>query len=112
MSDGNCSGRRYNAGKLRWCLLPWDGLRLIVEVLMMGAAKYGDRNWEGGLSWTETSESLLRHLTAWLQGEDLDQESGLNHVAHIGCNALFLCAHVVRGIGQDDRPAQGEPPHD
>jgi hypothetical protein len=98
------TGLRHNEGKPRWALLPWDGLLSCVRVLEMGARKYSDRNWEGGLSWQETSECLLRHLTAWLQGEDLDGESGLDHTAHVLCNALFLATMVVRGSGRDDRP--------
>ncbi len=111
MTDGNtaatrgaANGARHNEGKPRWGLLPWDGLLTCVQVLEAGARKYADRNWERGLQWVETSECLIRHLTAWLQGEDRDDESGLDHTAHVLCNALFLATMVVRGHGEDNRP--------
>lgn len=97
-------GSRSNAGKPRWTLLPLDALAAVVEVLEMGARKYAPRNWEKGLSWSETADSLLRHLVTWHRGERFDPESRQPHLAHVACNALFLLAHELRGIGTDDRP--------
>jgi hypothetical protein len=34
--------------------------------------------------------ALMRHLTAWWDGERADPESGLHHLAHAGCCLLFL----------------------
>ena len=33
-------GRKNDQGKLRWSLVPWDGLEGVVKVLDYGAAKY------------------------------------------------------------------------
>lgn len=87
---------RANQGKRRLSLLPMDVLEPIVEVLEFGAQKYAAWNFaEGdGLSWTEVSESLQRHLNAWNQGEDLDPESGKPHLGHIGCNLFFLLYYM------------------
>jgi hypothetical protein len=95
---------RFNAGKSLWRLIPWDGLELGLKVLEFGAQKYAAFNWEKGLSWSETAESLLRHTQKWIRREELDPESKISHVGHILCNALFLAAFVVRGTGTDDRP--------
>lgn len=83
---------RGNSGKARWSLLPIEVLEPVVQVLMFGAKKYAAWNFTNkeGLSWTETGESMQRHLNAWLRGEDNDPESGLSHLGHIGCNLLFL----------------------
>jgi hypothetical protein len=94
-------GTRDNAGKVRFGLIPWDALALAARILERVGK---ERDWEGGFSWVETSESLLRHLFAWLSGEDTDRDSGFDHTGHVLCNALFLAAHTVRGIGTDDRP--------
>lgn len=32
----------------------------------------------------------MRHLFAYLKGEDCDKESGLRHIDHIMCNSMFL----------------------
>lgn len=50
----------------------------------------GEHNWKKGLPVVEICESLKRHLDAFMEGEDLDPESGISHVGHIQCNAMFL----------------------
>jgi hypothetical protein len=34
--------------------------------------------------------ALGRHFNAWRSGEEIDPESGLPHLAHVLCNAVFL----------------------
>lgn len=63
----------------------------------------GDWNWTKGLSWTECTESLLRHTHAFLGGEDHDKESKLHHIGHMMCNVLFLSYMILTGKGTDDR---------
>lgn len=111
--------RRYNTGKLRWSLVDWKAISSMVRVLMYGAHKYsvfrnqagdiitgaeispeaaaklevestGAQNWRKGLKVTETCDSLQRHLLSYLEGEDIDPESGESHMGHIMCNAMFL----------------------
>lgn len=111
--------RRYNTGKLKWSLIDYKSIIPMVKVLMYGAHKYsvfedekgniitgaeispeaagklkvsssGQQNWRKGLSVTECSESLMRHLLAFMAGEDNDPESGESHLGHIQCNAMFL----------------------
>lgn len=96
-------GRKFDGGKPRLELLPGDALLEVSKVLAFGARKYGDRNWEQGMSWGRVVGALLRHLFAWFGGEDKDPETGLNHTAHVACNALFLLAYVLRNTGTDDR---------
>lgn len=98
-------GSRYNDGKIRWSLMSVHALRELIKVLEFGAKKYASWNWSNGLSWTDTYDSLQRHATAWLGGEDKDPETGLSHMAHVLCNAMFLVHFVVTGTGRDDRPA-------
>lgn len=102
-------GRKDDAGKAPWHLLPFDALSAIVAVLAFGALKYAPRNWEKGMDWDRPFSALLRHLTAWWEGEDRDPETGLSHLAHAGCCLLFLLAFEIRGIGRDTRPGK-EPP--
>lgn len=97
------SGTKHDAGKVRLDLLPFDAVTEIAHVLTFGARKYGDRNWEGGFKWGRLLGACLRHLFAWAGGEDVDQETGRSHLAHAGCCILFLLAHELRGIGEDDR---------
>lgn len=65
--------------------------------------KSGSWNWTKGLKYTEICESLQRHLNAFIQGEDDDQESKLSHVGHILCNAMFLSYMYLFKKDFDDR---------
>ena len=66
---------RYNMGKLEWSLVDFDSLEGLVKVLEYGAQKYARNNWKKGMPVTKVSESLMRHLFAFLRGEDVDPES-------------------------------------
>lgn len=88
---------RYNQDKIRWSLVDYEALKPMVEVLAFGAKKYSDDNWKKGLKTKEVCESLMRHLTAYLSGQDNDSESDLPEVGHILCNAMFLShMHLFR----------------
>ena len=96
-------GDRYNNGKPKWSLVPQSSLIPMVQVLEFGAKKYGAYNWAKGLSIRETCESLKRHLDAFMEGEDIDSDSGLSHIGHIQCNALFLSWMMENRKDLDDR---------
>lgn len=81
---------RFNNGKLKWSYIHWPSMEEMVKVLMYGANKYAPHNWMKGLPMTEISESLLRHLFAFMQGEDIDPESGESHIGHMMCNLMFM----------------------
>lgn len=102
--DPKPEGRKDDAAKDRFELLPGDALRAIAVILTFGAAKYGDRNWEKGMKWSRVYGALQRHLNDWWQGEALDAETGKSHLAHAGCCLLFLIAYEIRTVGEDDRP--------
>lgn len=54
----------------------------------------GENNWRGVESSRYVS-ALHRHLYAWMDGETHDSESGLHHLAHAGCNILFLLTFAL-----------------
>lgn len=94
---------RYDHGKLRYDLLPFDGLEELTKVYTKGAEKYADRNWEKGMSWSRCVGSLLRHTFRFCLGERNDPETGLHHMAHAAWNAIALCVYDLRQVGTDDR---------
>lgn len=95
-------GERFNEGKLEWSLVDYKALEPMVQVLMFGKEKYAAWNWAKGLPITQICESMLRHTYAYLSCEDKDPESGLPHVGHILCNAMFL-SHMSNRKDMDDR---------
>jgi hypothetical protein len=80
---------RYNKGKRKWSLVDYKSIEPMVEVLEFGAAKYAPDNWKKGLDKKEILESMMRHLAALMDGEAKDAESGISHMGHIMCNAMF-----------------------
>jgi len=50
----------------------------------------GAHNWRKGIEITRLIGAALRHLFAFLRGEDNDPESGLSHIAHCSCCLMFI----------------------
>lgn len=106
MPKETTKGLRFNNNKPKWGLVSWPALIPMVEVLEFGAKKYDSWNWSKGLSWVEITESMQRHIYAFLHGEDNDPESKLSHVGHILCNAMFLSYMFLFRKDLDDRESQ------
>jgi len=83
-------GVKHDSEKLQWDLVPWEELEEIVRVLTYGAEKYAPDNWKMVEPKERYFSALLRHVVAWRKGEKLDPETGISHLAHAGCNLLFL----------------------
>lgn len=100
---------KFDDGKLDWSLMPFDSVEEILKVLEFGKKKYAAHNWSQGegFKYTRVFNSLMRHLFAWFRGQDNDPETGLSHIAHAGCNILFLL-HFIKNKDKyknnDDRP--------
>lgn len=85
--------------------MPAFAVEQVARVLTKGSEKYADRNWEKGMDWTsKVLASLKRHLIAFERGEDFDPETGLLHMAHVACNAMFLTEYYKIYPQGDDRP--------
>lgn len=97
-------GLRYNQGKVPYHLLSPLALESLAQVLGKGAEKYAERNWERGLRWADCYGSLQRHANKWMLGEQTDPETGLPHMAHVMCNAMFLLHFELTDTGEDNRP--------
>lgn len=100
-------GLRYDTGKPKWHLVPMHLLEGMVKVLEFGAQKYDDHNWRKGMAYSKITNSLQRHLNAWNSGENIDPESGLHHVDHILCNAMFLSGAIREFEGKHDDRYKG-----
>lgn len=97
---------KNDLGKLRYDLVPINALEELTKVLTFGAKKYADRNWEKGFKWGVVYAALMRHITAWWRGEDIDPESGLSHLSHAMCNIAFLIEFLNTHPEMDNRPKQ------
>ena len=90
IADAGESGIKHDGGKARMDLLDPDAIELLAAVLAFGANKYAAHNWRSGIAFSRLIAALLRHVFAFIRGEDTDTESGLPHIAHAMCCCMFL----------------------
>jgi len=103
---GGRAGVKHDQGKPRMDLIPPELLTEVAKILTFGADKYDDRNWEKGMEWGRVYAALQRHLWAWWNKEDKDEETGESHLAHAACCISFLIAYEKRQVGEDTRYEQ------
>lgn len=83
-------GRKDDKTKRRLSLIPIKCLNSIVDVLEYGVKKYGLGNWKHVPDAnTRYFDAAIRHLFAWRDGEKLDPETNLPHLAHAACCVIF-----------------------
>jgi hypothetical protein len=89
--EAETEGKKFDAGKPRWSLLPRGTLLKVIQVLEAGAVKYDVDNWKiVPDARTRYYDAMNRHIEAWWGGEKQDSETGTHHLAHATCCALFL----------------------
>lgn len=95
---------KFDDEKPKLQLIPTHALNEAARVFSFGASKYGENNWRSDISkypWTRHYGSIMRHLTAWNDGEDLDPESGLSHLSH-AMTQMMILLQVVKEAPQCD----------
>lgn len=99
------NGDRFNDGKpkLSFNMLGMEVVKGEAAVWEFGSKKYKRGNWLKGMPWTEGVDSLLRHAFAFLNGEDIDPESGLPHVDHLVTSAKIVSNSYHKRKDLDDR---------
>ena len=83
----------FDGTKLPYELLPAKALHEVVQVLEFGKNKYGIDNWKKFYRKEDEHRfmgALLRHMFAYLRGEEFDNQTGITHLAHASCNLLFI----------------------
>lgn len=97
-------GLRKNEGKLRYDLLDAYAIQELVRVFSKGAEKYEPNNWlNGGMDYSKMLASLKRHIAAFELGEDIDPETGCQHMAQAAWNALGIVTYSKYFPENDDR---------
>ncbi len=83
--------------------VPWESLCELGRVYAYGEDKYDDYNFRKGYKWSLSYDALQRHLGAFWNREDQDQESNLHHLAHAAWHCMTLMFFSLTGRGTDDR---------
>lgn len=102
-SKPSSTGIKHDQGKTELHLLSTIAVTKVAEVMSFGKIKYAEHNWRGGFSWSRPLSAALRHIFAYIGGEDKDPESGLSHLAHAACCIFFLLEFEETHRHLDDR---------
>ena len=86
---------------------------VVVEMgvgMLEGTAKYGRHNYRcAGVRASVYFDALMRHMIAWWEGEDVDQDSGMSHVTKALCTLAVLRDAQMQSMLTDDRPPRSQP---
>ncbi len=94
----------YDEGKAPLATLPWAAVDAMAFVQAYGHKKYGDfYNYRKGMEVTRNLSCAIRHLRDYLNGIDLDSESGQSHLAHAMTRVAFVIQNIHDGKAIDDR---------
>ena len=97
--------------KPRMSTVPVAVLREIAGGMGEGADKYGFHNWrhtKRGVNASVYYDATMRHLLAWIAGEDIDPDSGINHITKAITSLVVLRDASIHGNVVDDRPPKAE----
>jgi hypothetical protein len=94
--------------KLPLHLVPFSAIAYECLAYLEGALKYGRANWRAaGVRFSIYYDACLRHLSKCMEGEWIDSESGIPHLAHArACLGILIDAYEA-GKLKDDRMYKG-----
>ena len=96
------------ATKVPLHLIPPVAKHYLALALKDGAKKYDPYNWrEKRVSATTYIAAAMRHLDAYLDGENEASDSGVHHLAHAMASCAIVLDAMTIGKLNDDRPLPG-----
>lgn len=101
---------KFDQHKPRTDLLCPEVVIELAEVLGHGARKYEDNNWKKCTTWKRSyvGGAALRHIMAYMGGEEIDPDSGLPHLVHAMCSLMFARHLDLFGPDTEDSPEAQE----
>lgn len=77
--------------------------------LLEGAMKYGRHNYRpAGVRASVYTDAAMGHISQWIEGEDIDSDSGLSHITKAIASLVVLRDGMIEGNFEDDRPPRHE----
>lgn len=112
-SDARGSGARYNKDKAPYRYIPLflieGAARVFHKATTRAVNPYPMWNWAKGMPWSVPYECALRHLDKFYRGEDIDADTGEQHIDLAICNLLMLKHYQTAYREGDDRPTHFKP---
>lgn len=99
----------YDDGKAPLAQLPWAAIEGLAHVQAYGHKKYKDfNNYRKGMEVSRNLSCALRHIKEYMEGHDVDAESGRNPLEHALCRLAFTLQNIHDGTAVDDRYKGGK----
>ena len=94
------------ATKVPMSRVPVAPLMEVAVALHEGHVKgYRGHNWRiAGVRGSIYYDASMRHLMAWYEGQDLDPDSGINHISKAVAGLMVLRDAMIHDNWTDDRP--------
>lgn len=109
MTDKTTSGgTKHDSGKPSISLIPKEALWGMATAFTFGCKKYGAHNFKQGITYSRLADACYRHLSAFMDGEDIDADSGNSHLYHALASLAMLTFMHERRPKMDDRYKDSE----
>lgn len=96
-------GLKFDDDKPDMSLLSRPFLEAVAHAKMIGEKKYGRYNYLEGMEASRYVAAAMRHLVAWMDGEDFDPKDGHCHLGAVGANMDMLLHCLENGTLIDNR---------
>lgn len=85
--------------------MSWHVIRIVSLGMFEGGMKYGFHNYRmAGVRASVYFDASIEHLSSWWEGQDIDPDSNLNHVAKAIASLFVLYDAMIQEKWVDDRP--------
>ncbi len=106
-------GTKHDQDKVDLSLISSIWILSVGKVLTFGAKKYKEKhNWRKGIPICRLIAAALRHIFAFLSGEDKDPETGESHLSNASCCLMFAVELMETRPDLDDRYKKQQPDRD
>lgn len=102
VNESPTGSKRFNEGKPEVSQLDPRFIMALADLMTKSAKKYGRYNWSKGQEYHTPFDSCQRHLLKWISGEDVDSESGMNHLLHAAANIMIMWTSQQKNIKELD----------
>ncbi len=100
MSD---TALKNDQSKADLSLIPKVALEAAARAFQVGEAKYGRYNFYKGHKASQLIAAMMRHASAWMEGEENDAIDGQPHLGSVIATAAMLLQQQKLGTLQDNR---------
>lgn len=103
LSHGTVAAAKNDQEKMDLSLIPAVALEAAAHAFMVGEKKYNRYNYYKGHKSSQLIAALLRHATAWMEGEEKDPKDGQPHLGSVIACAAMILQQAKLGTLKDDR---------